>query len=334
MAFGVDAKYRTIELLGVDYSVHAAATEVAKEFHCMPLTVRRFVLGLDVVRFEQQGASEDELEAAKRAYRGARGTEDGLVRLRRAHRFHSWVHPAHAGHPQFQEWRARLDDLVVKLREVGAWATDDYDLALFKCAGTESWPYPGGTVAREALGIVVTPAVESMEGWLALKARFPELAVWSSLEAWKQGAAEDVTTRLELLDHVAALVERGYDQHGMGLQLPEHADEPAKGLGFRFAFAIYTRVLRHALGRDVASAVLLRRVGDRRVMQLDGHAVAVDLTSRQWARAKHLFTQVRAIAISPIGPPTAAGVKKAEAAAAKVRRAGDRLGVQLSAVGR
>ena len=69
-------------------------------------------------------------------------------------------------------------------------------------------------------------------------------------------------------------------------------------------------------------------------MEVDGHAVAVELTDKQWARAKHLFTQVRAIAISPIGPPTATGVKKAEAAAAKVKGAADQLGEQLRAVAR
>ena len=165
-----------------------------------------------------------------------------------------------------------------------------------------------------------------------MKARFPGLAVWSYLESWKQRAAEDVTTRLELLDHVASLVERGYAQRGLGLQLPKHAAEPAKGLGFRFAFAIYTRVLRQALERDVAPAVLMRRVGDPRVMEVDGHAVAIGLTKKQWARAKQLFAQVRVVAISPIGPPTAAGVKKAEAAAAKVKGAADQLGEQLGAM--
>ena len=233
----------TVELIGVGEAIDSVAMQIHREFRADPRTVKKFVLGLDLLRLQQLGAEEDLIAMAQARFDGAGGTDRYLIRLGRAYEFHYWVHPAHAGSPEFRRHWADLQALTDQLATLGTWHLRDYDLANFALFDGDSWGFPGGRIHRGADGALrVEPEVERASAWEYLTRQFDGLAIWKALDAWRSAAPNDVTARLALLREVTVMVRKPQRQGGAGLRVPSYAHEASRGLSYRYVFELYLQV--------------------------------------------------------------------------------------------
>ena len=243
MAFDAAAKRLTVELIGVGESLDAVARKVHRESKADPRTVKKFVLGLDVLRLRARGADPDATTRAERRFTRARGTAKYLERLERAYEFHYWVHPAHAGSPEFRRHWADLKAVTDKLTTVGTWSIRDYDLAGFALFAGDSWGFPGGRIHRGADGALwVELDAEQEPTWGDLTQRFDGLAIWKALDAWRAAASQDIAARLTLLRAVTEIVRKPRRQGGAGLRVPTYSNEASRGLSYRYVFELYLQV--------------------------------------------------------------------------------------------
>jgi hypothetical protein len=294
MSFDPDAMMRTVELLGVQPSVSAVASQVSREFRCSSRTVKRFIAGLEVLRLRHIGATDQENADAWNLYVSYQGREVGLQKLAHAYAYHYWIPEYRAKH---QDHLTGLKSLIENLASIGVWAVDNYDLANFLMAGEVEWSFPGGKIVTGDDGLLeVRLEAELAEGWGYLQGRFSSLELWKAISNWKRCATEDVAARLSFLKATEEAIGTALQEAGDSIPLVRELGVgiPEQGLNFRFIFGIYSQALNRLLSGKARNLQLEQLSGASEDVRLEGHPAGFKVSEVQMDIANQLLLELPA----------------------------------------